>query len=157
RRHHGRPARPHAGARMSASAREAIAAVGRHEAADLQDELVAVPEPDAPRVAWHEAAGTVGADGAAEREQPPGPRPAAPDTEDVAQPLCPGEANYAGRVGRPDRAPAPRHGDAPEAALRGAYTDRGRNDDDTATREQLEVHARAAAQGRRHACAAHAW
>src|SRR5262249_43371961 len=144
------------GARMSVSPRKAIAAVRRHEAADLDDQLAAVPEPDAPRVARHEPPGAVGADRAAEREQPPRPERAAPDTEDVAEPLRPGEANHAGRGGRPARAPAPRDGDAPETTLRTAHADPGRNDDDPSTREQLEVDARAAAQGRRHAPAAHA-
>jgi len=101
--------------------REEIETVRRHIRPDLEDDLVALAQGEAPRVAPDAAAVPVDTHLAAEGKQSQRREPLSPEPEEVAERRGRTEVHDAGRVARP------------AADLR-------RNEDDAAVREQLEVH-----------------
>ena len=134
---------------MRRSARwEAIAAMRRDVRADLEHELGPVAQADVSRVEFPAAAVNVHAYVAAEAEQPLGGEHPAPRSEEVAERRVALEGDDAGRIRRPDPRATPGTVDPAERHVRAAQTDGGRDDHDSATREQLEVHTRATVQGR---------
>ena len=101
----------------------------RHEAAHLQDELIAVSQRQPARVAPPALAVPIHADGAAERQQSRRRQAASPDREQVAEPGGTVEAHDARRVERPEA-----------GAAAGSDPDARGDDHDASVREQLQVH-----------------
>jgi hypothetical protein len=87
---------------MRRSAREAIAAVRRHIATDLEHELIPVTQEQAARVALDLRAIAVEADAAAEAEQPGRAQRLGPDAKELAEAGNTREADDAGRIERPE-------------------------------------------------------
>jgi hypothetical protein len=112
--------------------REEIGAVRRDERADLEDDLVAVPEHERARVAEPADAVHVEAHGAAKAEQSARGQLSSPHAEEVA------EARGALHVDDPGRVDGPE----PRTAARRANADPRRDDDHAVVREELEVDAR---------------
>jgi hypothetical protein len=124
---------------VPSSGREEKAAVRRDVAADLEHDLVAVREPQVPRVAA--AAGAVHEDGdaAAEGHEPAGAERLAPDSEERAERRRALEADDPARVERPEARAAAGADDPPEVEARPAEPDPARDDHDAAAREELDV------------------
>src|SRR5207302_5050968 len=113
------------------SGRKDEAAVRRDVRARLEDELVAGPQPDRPRVPPHAQAVPKQGDVAVEAQQLPPSERHAPDREEIAELRRPVESDDAGGRRRP----------RVRAAAGAAHADTRGNDDREAVREQLDVHA----------------
>jgi hypothetical protein len=121
---------------------EAIAPVRRDVAADLEHELVAVAQHDGARIAADQDAVAIQANAATESGQPLRSQRLAPDGEQAAERRRAVEGHDARRIRRPETGAAACGHDAAELELRTAQADCGRDDDDAAVREELDVHAR---------------
>lgn len=135
--------------RLRSARREEEAVMRRDVAADLEHDLGARFEPQCSRVAVATDAVDVHGDGTAERDEPPRSERLAPDAEEAAE-RCPALVvdNAAGVEG-PDASSAAGRDDTAEATIRALEPDGGRDDDDTSSREQLDVDAGAFLQRRR--------
>jgi hypothetical protein len=131
--------------------REAIAAMREDERPDLEHDLVAVPEPEPPRIDPPAGAVDVHADRAAEVEQRRRAQRPSPDREDLRKRRGAVEGHDTGGIGRPGVRAAASPGDSPERDVRAAHAERCGDDHDAAAGEQLEMDARAAIEGRREA------
>ena len=131
--------------------RKAIAAMRRDIRADLEHELGPVAEPALARIDLPANAVHVDAHLAAEAEQPRRAERAAPDCEEVAERHVALEGDDTRRIHGPGPSATPRMRDPAEHEARAAEPDGGRNDHDTAAREQLEVRTRGALERRRNA------
>jgi hypothetical protein len=109
----------------------------RNEPADLEHDLVAVAQRQATRVTAPPHPVQVDAYGAAEAKQATGRECLSPDGEELAERRPALEADDARGIERPE----------PRSAMR-ADSDLGRDDRDTAVREELEVETRAAPKRR---------
>jgi hypothetical protein len=125
---------------------KAVAPVRRDVAADLEHELVAVPEHDRARIAADQDAVAIEAHPAAEPGEPSWRERLAPRGEEAAERRRAVEDDDTGRVGRPEPRAAARSHDAAELELRTPQADGRRDDDDTAVREELDVHALSAVE-----------
>jgi hypothetical protein len=110
--------------------RKEIRPVGRHVAADLEHDLVAVVQRERARVAAAERTVHVQADTAAKAEQPSSAERRSPDAEQRAESRPALESDDSRRVERPEPCAAPRPADP----------DPRRDDDHASVREELEMH-----------------
>jgi hypothetical protein len=133
----------------SAGGREREAPVGRHVAADLEHDLIAIVEDDALRVDLDVPPVDEDGDGTGEAGEPRGRERLAPDREDRGQ-LLPGaiEAHDAGRIDGPDARATARLDDVAEADRGAADSDPRGDDHDSLACEQLEVDTAALSQPR---------
>jgi hypothetical protein len=127
-------------------AREAVRRVRRDERPDLQDDLIAIAELERARIDAQAHAVQVDANRAAEAEQPGRREPAAPDGEDLPKSRAAREAEHACGVERPHVRAAARIRDATRRRSDALEPDPGRDDDDAAVREELEMRTRAVAE-----------
>jgi hypothetical protein len=135
--------------RLRSARREQEGAVRWDVAADLEHDLGARPKPQCPRIASAADAVDVHRDAALERHEPIGPERLAPDAEQAAERRPALVVDDAARVERPDTGAAAGRDDPAETAMRAVQPDRGRDDHDPATCEQLDVNARPFLQQRR--------
>jgi hypothetical protein len=126
--------------------REAIAAMRRHVAADLEHELVAVAQDDRPRVTAQAHTVPEEGDAAVKAHQSRRAERLPPHEEELSESSRPHERDDTRRVRRPQARATARTHDAPEAKARTAEPDCGRDDHDALVREQLDVDARGVAQ-----------
>jgi hypothetical protein len=134
---------------MTRSARrEEKGAVRRDEGAELEHKLGPGAEAEVSRIDPPAKAVHVHAHVSAKPEQPRGPEPPAPDREEVAEGRAVLEGDHARGIGRPEPRAAPGARDPAERHVRAPQADGGRDDNDPAAREQLEVDARATIERR---------
>lgn len=129
--------------------REEEAAVRRDVAADLEHDLGARPERQRAGVAAATDPVDVRRDGATERHEPARPELLAPDTEEATEGRHALVVDDAARVERPNPGAATGGHHAAEAETCPLEPDRGRDDDDSPPRKELDVNARALVQRRR--------
>ena len=124
--------------------REAIGRMRRHVTADLEDDLVPVPQLEASWVDARPHAVAIDADDTAEAREPIARKRPAPDREEIGEGRRPIERDDSGRIGSPGASPAARAHCAAELIANAAQPDAGRDDHDAAVGEELDVYARRA-------------
>ena len=126
--------------------REAIAAMRRHVAADLEHELIPVAQDERPRVTAQAHTVPEEGDAAVEAHQSRRTERLPPHEEELSESSRPDERDDARRIGRPHARATARADHAPELQSRAAQADRSRDDHDAPVREELDVHTRGTAE-----------
>jgi hypothetical protein len=134
---------------LRSAGREEEAAVRWDVAADLEDDLGAVPESQRARIAAPTEAVDVHRDNAAESGEPIGSERLPPDAEEAAQRRAAFVVDDPARIGRPDLGAAAGGDDATEAPTSASEPDRSGHDHDPPPREQLDMDAWTGIQRRR--------